>query len=75
MNEKLRLLLTQGCSLKIEVLNFWSIRLTHEENNRSYYDWFFTTGTLMRHTYERIGIFTDPEELGVYVLKQLTKKI
>ena len=76
----IREMFEHGYSLKVSYLNHFTIRLSHEENKICYYDWFFTTGTIMR--IEKIGksfvnirenkIFDKPEECAIYIYKQLT---
>lgn len=81
LNSKLRQLLQQGCSLRIYELNYFSCRLTHEENRDTFFDWFYTTGTLMegvkgdKYTVRIPGIFADPEAMGTFVFKRLTTHI
>lgn len=53
------------------------MRLTMEEHRGVFYDWYHTTGSVVKNTRgyaERIGTYLDAEELGNFINKDITTK-
>ena len=61
----------EAYGLEVKILNDYAFRITPEESN-IFYDWYFTTGALVRHesgkTNFRVnGDFHDPEQLAIFI--------
>ena len=82
-SNKIEQLFRHGYSLQVYRLNHFSVRLTYEENKKEFFDWFYTTGTLMYGmktkgypVTKRIAmVHDDPEECAIFINKELTKHI
>lgn len=60
--------------LKARIFNYYQIRIGHEETN-DFWDWYHTTGTLVRNSYEKgplsCGIKLSAEDVAMYIKEKI----
>ena len=69
-------LLSGGYSLKVKEFNFYQFRIRDEEIKDIFYDWYHTTGSLVKNHNgfnSRAGTFKDAESLAIFIRKDLEK--
>lgn len=70
------LLFNDGYSLQTRSFNFYQFRISHEEVNGIFYDWYHTTGSLVKNEKGfniSMGIFKDPEDCAMFIKSDLEK--
>jgi len=75
--EKALLLITEGYSLQAKRFNFYQFRIHHEEKRWIFYDWYHTTGSLVKcknGMNKSMGVYKDPENLAIFITKDLDKE-
>lgn len=63
-------------ALQPRKLNSYTFRLKHEEHKDTFYDWFHTTGSIVRNRegyHKNIGVITTPEDAAKYIKEDLIK--
>jgi len=72
--EKSLMLFRDGYSFDTEEYNFYQFRIRHEEHKGIFYDWYHTTGTLVKNKYgqnQKMTVIKDPEDVCLFIEKNL----
>ncbi len=67
-------LLSGGYSLEAKEFNFYQLRIRQEEVKNVFYDWFHTTGSLVRNKdgfCKSMGGIKNAEEVAIFISKDL----
>lgn len=71
------LLFNDGYGLQTRSFNFYQFRISHEEIDGIFYDWYHTTGSLVKNengACRSMGVIQDPEDCAIFIKKDLEKK-
>jgi len=67
-------LLQEGYGFDVRILNFYTIRISHEEHPGVFFDWFHTQGTLCKTengACQNLGTIGDTEDVALFIKKQI----
>ena len=63
-----------GYGLKVKQMNFYQFRISSEEFKNIFYDWYHTTGSLVKnkdgYNSKVLKKFLEPEELAIFIQDQ-----
>lgn len=68
------MLFSGGYALQAKQFNFYQFRIVHEEYKGIFYDWYHTTGSLVRNqggVCKSMGHVADPEDCAIIIKKDL----
>jgi hypothetical protein len=71
-------LFTGGYSVNVKQLNYYTFRLHFEEISDLFFDWYHTTGSLVKVDKGfnvGLGIITDPEDVAILVSEAFNKRL
>lgn len=67
-------ILREGYGLKVKVMNFYQFRISQEEHNNIFFDWYHTTGSMVvcKDGYNKsLPKIMDAEDLAIFINKYL----
>lgn len=76
--EQALLMFRVGYDLKVKEFNFYQFRISSEYNPFVFYDWYHTTGSLVRNRQgicKSMGKYPDAEDAAIFIKKDLESLI